>query len=295
MLQERPGIDHLVIGGRDLAALGAGFEAMGFTLTPTAHHPFGTGNRLAILDGNFIEFLGITAPEKIPAPTAEGFSLGGHLTDFLARSEGLAFVVLSSEDAHGDQRRFAEAGIATLPPVDFSRAAGQPGGGEATVSFSIAFALPPVVADAPHFVCQQHAPEHFWHPEFQDHANGARSITEVTLVADDPAALAPFYAELVTPNAVHGEGRRLLVETQRGRITVLPAVELAGRFPGLDLGAIPSAPRPAIVAIAIGCDDPGRVAACLAAGGIAHDRVEGTVRVGAAAAFGAILEFHPEG
>ena len=127
MLQERPGIDHLVIGGRDLAALGAGFEAMGFTLTPTAHHPFGTGNRLAILDGNFIEFLGITAPEKIPAPTAEGFSLGGHLTDFLARREGLAFVVLSSEDAHGDQRRFAEAGIATLPPVDFSRAAGQPG------------------------------------------------------------------------------------------------------------------------------------------------------------------------
>ena len=65
--------------------------------------------------------------------------------------------------------------------------------------------------------------------------------------------------------------------------------------PGLDLGAIPSAPRPAIVAMAIGCDDPGRVAACLAAGGIAHDRVEGTVRVGAAAAFGAILEFHPEG
>ena len=114
-------------------------------------------------------------------------------------------------------------------------------------------------------------------------------------MADDPAALAPFYAELVAPNAVHGEGRRLLVETQRGRITVLPAVELAGRFPGLDLGAIPSAPRPAIVAMAIGCDDPGRVAACLAAGGIAHDRVEGTVRVGAAAAFGAILEFHPEG
>ena len=85
MLQEPRGIDHLVLGGRDLGALAEGFQRMGFTLTPEAHHPFGTGNQLAILDGNFIELLAITAPEKIPPPAAEGFSLGGHLTDFLAR------------------------------------------------------------------------------------------------------------------------------------------------------------------------------------------------------------------
>ncbi len=45
--------------------------------------------------------------------------------------------------------------------------------------------------------------------------------------------------------------------------------------------------------MAIACEDPGRVADCLEAGDIAHDRADDTVRVGAAAAFGAILEFHP--
>ncbi len=292
MLQDIPGLDHLVLGARDLGAVGARFERMGFTLTPRAEHPFGTANQLAILDGNFIELLGVAAPERFPSASAERYSLGAHLDDFLARREGLAFVVLSSSDARADHRRFREAGLDTYEPVDFSRAAAQPGGGEATVSFSIVFALPPEAADAPHFVCQQHTPEYFWHGEYQAHPNGARGITEVVLVADRPADLTPYYVALVAPNAVHGEGRRLLVETGRGRIVVLPPEEIEARFPGLDV-PVPAA-RPAIVAMTLACADLARVAGCLDGGAVAYARVEDCLRVGPEAAFGAVVEFRLE-
>ena len=45
------GLDHLVLTVRDLDAAEARFRALGFTLTPRAHHPFGTSNNLAIFDG----------------------------------------------------------------------------------------------------------------------------------------------------------------------------------------------------------------------------------------------------
>jgi hypothetical protein len=43
------GIDHLVLCGRDLEAMRARYKEMGFTLTPRAEHPFGTGNSLVQL------------------------------------------------------------------------------------------------------------------------------------------------------------------------------------------------------------------------------------------------------
>ena len=49
------GIDHLVHTVRGLEDTGAFYERLGFTMTPTADHPFGTSNRLAQMDGNFLE------------------------------------------------------------------------------------------------------------------------------------------------------------------------------------------------------------------------------------------------
>lgn len=283
------GIDHLVLAVHDLAQAEAFFARAGFTLTPRADHPFGTSNHLAILDGNFLELLAITAPEKIPPPTPDRYGIGGQMRDFLARREGLAFVVLYSDDTRRDHQGFLAAGLPTFEPLDFSRAAGQPDGSEATMSFSIVFVVDPAMPDAPHFVCQQHTPEHFWHAEYQSHANGARAIAEVVLVADRPADMIPFYAGLVAPNAVHAEGERLLVETPKGRIVVLPPAALGERYAGIEVPLL--SPRPYIAGMQFRCADLGVVAACLEQAGVGHVRADGAIRIAPEAAFGAAVEF----
>ncbi|HMI00028.1 MAG TPA: VOC family protein [Bradyrhizobium sp.] len=48
-------IDHLVICVHDLARAEQNLRTLGFTLTPTGVHPFGTSNRLAMFGDNFLE------------------------------------------------------------------------------------------------------------------------------------------------------------------------------------------------------------------------------------------------
>lgn len=279
------GLDHLVLTVRDLDAAEARFRAMGFTLTPRAHHPFGTSNNLAIFDGNFLELLGVSAPEKIPAHEADRFSFGQHTLEFLRQGEGLSFIVLDTADARADHRAFQASGVPTFEPVDFSRGARQPDGSERVVSFTICFALPPEPAP-PHFVCQQrHPPENFWRPEYQRHANGARQIVEATLRADAPERLKPFYAALFGADAVQESADGLEVRTGRGRISALRPVALRRRFGG-------DGPRDgAIVAMRFAVADLGQAERSLAESGTPFVRADGTLRVAPEHGFGAFLEF----
>jgi catechol 2,3-dioxygenase-like lactoylglutathione lyase family enzyme len=289
MLEAAPGIDHLVLSVRDLEAARQFFSRAGFTLTPRAEHPFGTANHLAIMDGNFLELLATVAPEKIPPHAPGRFSLPAQHRSLLARRQGLSFVVLSSEDARADRARFLAAGLPASAPLDFSRLAGQPDGSQATMSFSLVIVADPALGDAPHFVCQQHTPEYFWHPQYQRHANAAGRIGEVVLVAAAPGELAPYYAALVAPNAVHGAGRSLLVETARGRIVVLPPDGLGERFAGIEVP--PCAPLPYIAGLQIVTGDLGKAASALQAAGIRHAARADSLRVAPADAFGAAIEF----
>ena len=55
------------------------------------------------------------------------------------------------------------------------------------------------------FVCEHRTPQFVYRPEWQRHANGAQSLTGVTVVADDPAvhlaaARKVFGAELIAPD-----------------------------------------------------------------------------------------------
>jgi len=289
MMDFSRGIDHLVLSVHDLDAARAFFASAGFTLTPRAEHPFGTSNHLALLDGNFLELLATSAPEKIPPHGAGRFSLPAHHQALLHRRQGLSFVVLFSDDVRRDHAGFLAGGLPASEPLDFSRLARQPNGRDATMSFSIVIVADPAMADAPHFICQQHTPEYFWHAEYQRHANGARQISEVVLVAERPEELAPYYAALVAPNAVHGAERRLLVETSRGRIVVLTPDALAQRFEGVPAPLY--APLPYIAGLQVRTSDLPGAAACLARAGIAHVRRGDAVRIGPNEAFGAILEF----
>ena len=201
------GIDHLVLCVRDLEAARRFYGRLGFTTTPPAVHPFGTGNSLVQLQGNFLELLSVVEPDRVPAMAPGEFSFGAFNRDFLARRQGMSMLVFQSDDARRDQREFAGKGLTTYAPFDFSRKAMLPDGSTVTVGFSLAFVTDPRMPAAAFFVCQQHAPEYFWKPEYQRHPNGARAVTEVIMTAEAPATFAELFEGLQGPQSVSvGEG-----------------------------------------------------------------------------------------
>ena len=64
------GIDHLVLDVRDLDSARETYSRFGFTTTPRAIHPFGTGNSLVQLQNNFLELLTVVHESKFTASAA---------------------------------------------------------------------------------------------------------------------------------------------------------------------------------------------------------------------------------
>jgi len=188
----------MVLAVRDLDRAADTCEGLGFTLTPRARHEdrMGTSNRLAQFAGrNFLEILEVDRPALLQPHALEAhppfFSFGDHNRQAVLEREGLSMLVFASDDARADAARFEAAGI-RASIFDFARQATLPDGTKAEVSFSLAFAWSPHMPRVGLFSCQNRAPQHFWKPQYQTHANGARSITAVYLASSDPQRDARF-------------------------------------------------------------------------------------------------------
>ncbi|NKB49894.1 MAG: VOC family protein [Alphaproteobacteria bacterium] len=194
-------IDHIVLAVRSLETAAQTYEGLGFTLTPRAFHEdrMGTSNRLAQFAGqNFIELLEVDRPDLL-APhdfqqTPPFFSFGDHNKS--TTRDAMTMLVFAGDDARADIAAFAKADVPTYAPFDFDRQATLPNGQQVTVSFSLGFATSPDMPDLAFFVCQNRAPDYFWKPAFQNHANGAQSITAIYLASDNPARDAAFIGKL---------------------------------------------------------------------------------------------------
>lgn len=285
----RRGIDHLVLCVRDLDAARGIYTRLGFTLTPRAAHPFGTGNSLAQLQGNFLELLAVVDPTKIAPPRAGEFSFGAYNLDFLRRREGCSMLVFESGDARADRDAFAAAGLATHAPFDFARKAKLPDGSEVTVAFSLAFVTDARLPEAVFFACQQHAPQYFWKPEYQLHANGAVTLVEAVMVADDPKELAGLFAGLQGPQAVRTADGALHVTTARGRVTVLPPDAAAARCPDLPLRGAPQSPH--FVGYRVAVRDLDTLRLRFDASDVRYRPASGAIQIAPDIACGAFIEF----
>lgn len=284
------GIDHLVVNVRYLDAAVARYQELGFTTTPRAVHPFGTANNLVQLQGNFIELVTVVDEAKIAPRTSEQFSFGAFCRDYQARREGMSMLVFHSNDARADQAEFAAKGLATYAPFDFQRKARLPDGTEVTVGFSLAFVTLPIAPQAAFFCCQQHAPQHFWRPEYQNHANGAQRISEVLMVADDPLALADFFAAIHGPDSVSSCEHGLRVHTALGRISVHTHAHFMRRFPDSSLAGAP--PSPHFAGFQITVEDLEEVRRIFGTNGVAFAGKAGSVYIPSEHALGLTLGFH---
>ncbi|HJQ55892.1 MAG TPA: VOC family protein [Vineibacter sp.] len=281
-------LDHIVLVAPELESLRTTYERLGFTLTPRAVHPFGTCNHLAQLGDNFIELLSIDDVARIPVDSPGEFSLGARARAYIAeRCHGLMMAVLASGDADADIAEFRAKKLQTYDRLDFGRDARLPDGQTVRVGFSLAFVTHPEMPEATFFCCQQrHKPELFWKPDFQRHANGARRLIEVVMVAPDAAAAASHVAQVLdAPQSPTAGG--WAVGSAEDRVTVLDPASLAARFPelaGIDTGT------PRFVAYRLRVDEPRTIRGILDGQGISYRAAGDGIVVGPAHAMGVAVE-----
>lgn len=281
-------LDHIVLCALDLAAMRQEYERLGFTLTPRAVHPFGTHNHLALLRDNFIELLSMNDAAQIAPDEPGRMNLGARTRDYIARrGSGFMMTVLASSDADADLAEFRAKGLQAWERMDFGRDAVLPDGRTVRVGFSLAFVTHPAMPEATFFCCQQrHPPELFWKEEFQQHANEARRLVEVVMVAPDPVAVAAHVAQVLDgPQAAVDGG--MAVGTAQDLITVLSPQTLAARYP--ELAGIDAA-TPRFVAYRLVLDDAEPARRVLQRNGVAFRSTPGGLVVAPAQTFGVAVE-----
>lgn len=280
------GIDHLVLPARDLGALAAFYEKLGFTLTPQNRHPFGTANRIVQFQGSFLELLGLYDDSLIPASSETAFNFAAFNKDFLEKyGHGFSMLVLESADAKADRAAYEAVGLHLFDPFHFSRTAKLPDGSVVTVGFNLTFAADPLMRETSFFTCEQWAPELFWKPEFQRHRNTATGMTEVVFVSADPKSHAAFLEGFsgCIHQAIDGG---IAIDTPRGLLTVITPDAVYNRF-----GRAPVGPSPGLAGYLVGVADMGACESCLEENGIAYDCREGLLVLDPATAFGTVLAF----
>lgn len=283
------GIDHLVLCVSDLERAAAFYRQLGFTTTPRAQHPWGTDNNLVQLNGCFLELLTVGRPELIPATSGQKFSFGAYNSGFLSRREGMSMLAFESLDARADREEFVSRGLPPWDSFHFERSGRLPDGAQATIAFTLAFATDPRMPEAAFFCCQQHAPQYFWKPQFQTHANGAVTIDEVVMVANEPGELVDFFCKIQKRECVEEKGDSLSVSTPRGMLAVLTPAQARQRYSGLEVAD--SQHAPCFIGFAIHVPDLERLAGHLRANGMHFELSADSIRVGPRDAFGVVVEF----
>lgn len=262
------GIDHLVLCVDDLDEAARRYQAMGFTCMPRATHPFGTMNQLVQFNGSYLEVLAVREPDAIPLHAGSHFSFAAFNRDFLDAGEGFSMLVLDSEDAREDQRRFAAAGITRFEPFDFQRKAKLPDGEEVTVGFSLAFAIHEAMGRAGFFVCQQKTPQYFWKREYQIHANGAVGLGDVLMLGDDPALYASFFEPFANTSPRVVSDSELDFSLARGGMRMLSPSAWEQHFPAAFAPDL--AYGPCFAGYTVIVSDLGRTRECLDEGRTAY-------------------------
>lgn len=274
------GIDHTLVGVRDLEGARAVWRRLGFTVSPRGRHiGWGTANYCIMLGQGYVELLGIVDPGQFT----------NNLDKFLEKREGLLGLAFASDDGAETCRRLAAAGLHPDGPKDLKRALELPEG-DVLPAFKLVFLPPEETPGLSAFVCQHLTPDLIRRPAWLDHANGATRLLGATVVVDRPAEVALGYTPLFGAGSIWVEDGAAAVDTGQGRLRFVTSERLARLYPGTE--PVSDLPTPWMAAMTIGVADLGRAAESLRGGGV---RTVETPRAGLAVppdqATGLILEF----
>jgi catechol 2,3-dioxygenase-like lactoylglutathione lyase family enzyme len=250
------GIDHSLIGVRDLEAAQTVWGRLGFTVTPRGRHiGWGTGNYCIMLDSGYIELLGIIDASQFT----------NNLDQFLAQREGLMGVAFATDDALACQDALTTAGLHPDGPKALARLLELPEG-DVTPRFNLVFLPPEETPAVRAFVCHHATPELVRRPAWQQHANGATALISVTVVCDDPVSTAFGYLRIFGPERLKVLDGVTIVNCGLGTLRFVTPGRLATLHPGLD--PLPAYPTPWMAAMKLEVQDRKRCLTLLREAGV---------------------------
>lgn len=272
------GIDHAIIGVRDLDAARAQFERLGFTAAPLGNHVGkATANHCIMFADSYLELLGINEPEHLD-------TLG--LGEFLAaRGEGLVKIALGTPDADAARADIEAQGFSPTGPDDLARPLDDRPG--AMVRFRNLQIPEAETGGLGTFLCGHKTPELMRPPGSMDHANGARNLAAAAAVVDDVGAVAGPWVRLLGRPA---DGGRL--DIGRGHVYLAAPADAAGSAGPYGPLPDPLPARPFYLGLRIEVASLAAAKEALRRGGIAPaSEAPGRIRIAPADACGIPLEF----
>lgn len=273
------GIDHTLVGVRDLEAARARWSRLGFTVTPRGRHiGWGTGNYCVMLEEGYVELLGIVDPTQF----------SNNLDKLLEKREGLLGLAFATSDANACREALAAAGLNPDGPAGLKRNL-ELSTGTVTPDFRLVFLPPEATPEVSAFVVHHLTPELIRRPDWLAHANGAQRLISATIVCADPVSAALGYLPIFGPDRIKASDHLTSVACGTGALRFLKPDALAHLYPGVRLEPLPELPFMASMKLLV--SSRARCLAHLKGAGVAIDEVARGCLVPPAEANGVILEF----
>ena len=275
------GIDHIIVGVRDLEHARMAWTRLGFTLSPRGRHiGQGTANYCIMFASDYVELLGIVDPNDFVQ----------RLDTLLARREGVMAEAFAP-DLPPEELRAALSRRQLHPSVP--RALGRQlelPEGTVVPRFSL-ISLPSEETPAlDSFICAHLTPELMRRPEWLDHPNGAVGLKSIHVLVENTAMLLEAYDRLFGIPQVTTTDAIVCVQIGQHRILFSTPDDFLTMHPTLRLD--PDFPLPGIISAELGVARLEQTADYLTQWQIAWDEMpDGSLVVPAGEANGAILFF----
>lgn len=256
------GIDHALVGVADLEAARDAYTRLGFTVTPRGRHiGWGTGNYTVMFENDYVELMGVVDPTQHIH----------NLDEFLKTGDGLLNVVLATKDADATARWLREHSSKAEDAQSLQRLL-ELDNGEELLDFRYVYIPPELTPGLQTFASQHLTPDKLRRPAWLSHPNGARSITEVTVVMENLAGVGEAYAELFGAEAVSGDERKgsITVDTGNDELWFVTPKTFPERH--YDKTFDESLPLPRLAALTLSVADPQVTALYLSGQQVAFER-----------------------
>jgi catechol 2,3-dioxygenase-like lactoylglutathione lyase family enzyme len=270
------GIDHAVVGVRDLEQARTSYERLGFRLTPRGRHVgHGTANYCVMFAADYVELLGLVDPEE---PTHD-------LDRFLEQREGMMALALLSTDAEATRSAWHDVGLESQL-CDFGGVL-EP---ETELRFKNVRLAPEATGGVPLFACAHLTPEPMRQPDWLAHPNGTIGIASVTVAVEEPGALVEPMGQVFGSTNLTETDDTLAVHTGHGIVLFATPDDLDMLHPHLETLTLDD--QPTLATLTLEVADLEQTAAWFEEQSVPYTRDRrGTIGIAPGLTRGVMLEF----